>query len=69
MQLDPKMQLAFVSTIGQFVPLSKEFQNALSLRASDKMSFAMKLDNIVTDLENAVGAGTITSQPTVLTSS
>lgn len=64
MQQDPKMQLAFISTIGKFASLSKEFQNAMALRATDKLAFAGKLDDIVADLESGTGASTITSHPT-----
>jgi len=66
MKLDPKMQLAFVSVMGKFVPLSKELQNALALKASDKLSFAEKLNDTVADLENATGVSLITSRPTDL---
>jgi len=64
MQQDPKMQLAFISTFGKFALLSKDFQNAMAFRATEKMSFAEKLDEIVAGLESATGASTITTQPT-----
>lgn len=63
MGLDSKIQLGFVSAMGKFVPLSKDFQNALALGTSEKMSFVEKLDAILADLEGAIGISRIASRP------
>jgi hypothetical protein len=64
--LDPKVQLAFLATIGKLLSISKEFQNPMALRASDKLSFAEKPDPIISELEIAIGPTKITSSPTDL---
>jgi len=65
-KLDPKVQVAFISTMGRIAVLAKETQNPLALKPADKLSLAEKLDATVYDLENAVGVSKVTSKPTDL---
>jgi len=66
MELDQKTQLSFVKFLGKYATVSKDLQNPLALKATDKLALATKLDDLIVDLERAVGVSKISNIPTDL---
>lgn len=66
MELDPRVQLSFLRVIAKYTTLSKELQNPMALKATDKLGLAEKLDDLVADLEAGIGVSKKTSRPTDL---
>jgi len=57
-------QTAYLTLVAQLGQMTNELQNPLALTPPEKIAFADRLDNLVKQLEGAVGVGKVVNKPT-----